>query len=359
MDKKLLEQEMTKIFSQTLRSFLEKGSFRVKSTGYELEITLSGLKEYRATDFQDEKLRLYYALKYTTPEMSYSNRSTDFYYVSLPETVQVEFLKYWYHQLQKKEHRIEFLVMCPKVATLRNCVEFLKHDVELLKQFLSLPTRNYIATPSNRDFLFLMDTSFDLLKEEEMSVCLRAYVDNHKVFFKRVEALSILNDYVKRFSLENQVCFEQTLREINATDYMVEPFETWGLVLNKRTLFSTIYNERMTDKYQITEFLTALVSSFNDPKAGKELSTRLKLSHVYLQNDNGSCPYYTLVLCGESQNLHDYKAIFKSFIESGIHAWLDNRFTLPAALVIIMNQYFLNQKLQQETKPVAGRKFKI
>lgn len=291
-----------------------------------------------------------FSLYYTQNELDNARRGTlSMCYIE--EEIQKEFFNSWIEHTPKEQHN-ELFSIAGKCIQLSQRLLATQLNIELFKKQLTIKKKNIVKILQNDELQKIFHIIDNVInKEEEKKNLVLKFCNNNATLFNRIEAQNILNVFLQEklpsFSyLELKQDFISSLKDLSSDndDYFEKTFPTTFLKINRKKLFSKLYNHNLTNKFQLNGVMEQLALFFKEEQFLKDC----ELSEVYYY-DNSSV-YNTFDWTFHSnceQPTINYKELIEYLLFHGIQQISSNA-NWNLIFTTILRHYFLQNAIQDK-----------
>lgn len=282
--------------------------------------------------------------------------------IKIAEKSQAAFFKHWMEELPSQYYS-ELFKIAGKIIPLSIRLSVLSDNLPLFIQQFTSPKHNSVSIPSNKELQNVFSIVNTYIKDKK--TCLDSifnYCVHHSIVFKRIEAQSILYDFLHSYYQQEENYetiikqFAPYLKNINPEqDYFAEQKPCFFFSLNKKQIFQKIYHQKITQHYTIIEFMLKLAVFFNQ----KHILEQCHLSSVYVVDTETEKSHVGWVFHQKEQDSTiNYKSLLMFLLEQGsVHIgdvfmqedWNKHFET-------IFNYYFLSLELPEKEEISTYRK---
>lgn len=223
----------------------------------------------------------------------------------------------------------------------------------LFESLIKAKKKNVVRTPTNQELQMVLSTLENFICSDNKKIeLLEAYCKNHTVLLNRIEAQTILFNYIKKFE-----SFESVKEKLNfclkdfktQNDYFEKTNPVYFFRLNKKDLFKSVYNPSLTNKYQLVYLMEELYKFLTQ----SDILKKCDLDRVYLQDLETEHTSFTWVFhtASLSSNIN-YLSLLKELIEkSSEFINVKNEATqgsFAEIFKVLLNRYFLEKLLKDK-----------
>lgn len=299
-------------------------------------------------DFLKESSKL--SLYYTQNELDNARRGTlSMCYIE--EEIQKEFFNLWIKNTPLDYHH-ELFSIAGKCIQLSQRLLATQSNIELFKKQLTIKKKNIVKILQNDELQKVFHIVDRVISDEkDKKELLLKFCHNNSTLFNRIEAQNILNVFLQEklssftySELKKDFLFSLKDLSSDSDDYFEKTFPVTFLKINRKKLFSKLYNHNLTNKIQLNHVMEQLFLFFKDEKILKDC----ELSEAYYY-DNSSL-YNTFDWTFHSNCEHpsiNYRELIEYLLFHGIQQ-ISNNANWNIIFTTILRHYFLTHSIEDK-----------